>query len=132
MVLVLVFKLKERWYDKDIIPLFILNSDDTIRKDPFFYRCDGGLCFDYINELEPITTMKESAIDDSIAINIDGVTYYGLGEAIPVEPDESVIEYVEVPAGSDGAMITAFARLEEGKMIVCLVDGEWYQFHSND
>ena len=39
------------------------------------------------------------------------VTYYGLGEAVPVEPDESVIEYVEVPVGSNGALITAFARL---------------------
>lgn len=38
--------------DKAIIPEIILNSDDTIRKDPFFYRCDGGLCFDYIKEIE--------------------------------------------------------------------------------
>lgn len=76
--------------DKDVIPLFILNSDDTIRKDPFFYKCDGGLCFDYIKGLEPDTTIEASAVDDYIAINIDGVTYYGLGEAIPVEPDESV------------------------------------------
>ena len=38
--------------DQDVVPLFILNSDDTIRKDPFFYRCGGGLCFDYIKEIE--------------------------------------------------------------------------------
>ncbi len=38
--------------DKDIIPVFILNSDNAIRKDPFFYRCDGVLCFDYLNECE--------------------------------------------------------------------------------
>ena len=37
--------------DKAIIPEIILNSDDTIRKDPFFYKCDGGLCFDYIKEI---------------------------------------------------------------------------------
>jgi len=50
------YSLKIRYIDcddKDIIPLFLLNSDDTIRKDPFFYRCDGGLCFDYIKGLEP-------------------------------------------------------------------------------
>lgn len=41
--------------DKAIIPEIILNSDDTIRKDPFFYRCDGGLCFDYIKEIESRT-----------------------------------------------------------------------------
>lgn len=67
--------------------------------------------------------------DGAIAICIDGVTYYGIGEPIPVEPDKSAIEYVEIPAGG-GATITAFARLEEGKRIVCLIDGEWYQFHS--
>ena len=38
--------------DKDVIPVFILNSDNTICKDPFFYRCDGGLCFDYLKECE--------------------------------------------------------------------------------
>nr|WP_317412144.1 hypothetical protein [uncultured Solibaculum sp.] len=41
--------------DKTIIPVFILNSDDSIRKDPFGYRCDGGLCFDYIKEIESRT-----------------------------------------------------------------------------
>ncbi len=37
---------------EDLIPLFIMNSDTTIRKDPFFYSCEGGLCFDYIKGLE--------------------------------------------------------------------------------
>lgn len=31
---------------------FILNTAGTIRSDPFFYRCDGGLCFAYLAELE--------------------------------------------------------------------------------
>lgn len=34
------------------IESFIINSSDTIRKDPFFYRCDGGLCYDYLKGLE--------------------------------------------------------------------------------
>ena len=34
------------------IESFVINSVDTIRKDPFFYRCDGDLCFDYLKELE--------------------------------------------------------------------------------
>lgn len=37
--------------DKEI-ESFILNSDDTIRDDPFSYWCDGGLCYEYIKELE--------------------------------------------------------------------------------
>ena len=31
---------------------FILNSKDTIRKDPFFYKCNDELCFEYIKKLE--------------------------------------------------------------------------------
>jgi hypothetical protein len=31
---------------------FIINSANTIRDDPFFYRCNGDLCFDYLKELE--------------------------------------------------------------------------------
>lgn len=38
--------------DRDVVPLFFMNSDNTIRKDPFFYRCEGGLGFDYLKELE--------------------------------------------------------------------------------
>lgn len=38
--------------DKNVIPVFILNSDNTIHKDPFFYSCDDGLCFEYIKNLE--------------------------------------------------------------------------------
>ena len=34
------------------IESFIINSSNTIRKDPFFYRCNGDLCFDYLKELE--------------------------------------------------------------------------------
>ncbi|MCM1049502.1 MAG: hypothetical protein NC433_13880 [Clostridiales bacterium] len=35
-----------------IIDSFIINSAGTIRDDPFFYRCDEILCFDYLKELE--------------------------------------------------------------------------------
>lgn len=34
------------------IDSFVINSANTIRDDPFFYRCNGGLCFDYLKELE--------------------------------------------------------------------------------
>lgn len=38
--------------DKEVISTFILNGDDCIRKDPFFYSCDGDLCYDYLKSLE--------------------------------------------------------------------------------
>ena len=31
---------------------FILNSKQTIRKDPFFYKSNDELCFEYIKKLE--------------------------------------------------------------------------------
>ena len=43
--------------------------------------------------------------------------------------DEGVIEYVEIPLdGGAVGTVEAFARLEEGKMIVCLINHEWYEF----
>ena len=38
--------------DKAVAPIFFINSDSVIRKDPFFYHCDGGLCVEYLTELE--------------------------------------------------------------------------------
>ena len=38
--------------NKKIRLIIAINSSNTIRKDPFFYRCDGNLCFDYLKELE--------------------------------------------------------------------------------
>ncbi len=35
-----------------VIDSFIINSSNTIRDDPFFYRCDEDLCFDYLKGLE--------------------------------------------------------------------------------
>ena len=72
----------------------------------------------------PGVAAAEESEEKAIQICIDGVDYFGPGPAVPVEPDESAIEYIEIPAGGD-ATITAFARLEEGKLIVCCIDGEW-------
>ena len=46
------FSLTLKNVDGKTIDSFIVNSDDTIRDDPFFYRCDGGLCFEYLKSLE--------------------------------------------------------------------------------
>lgn len=62
---------------------------------------------------------------EELKICIDNIFYHNTGIEVPVEPDESVIEYVEIPVGG-GASITAFARVENG--LVCQIDSEWYQF----
>ncbi len=46
------FKMRFMGKNEKVIDSFIINSPDTIRDDPFFYRCDGSLCFDYLKELE--------------------------------------------------------------------------------
>ena len=51
--------------------------------------------------------------------------------ARPVD-DSIQIEYVEIPVGGAGASgtITAFARIEEGKTLACLIGEKWYLFQS--
>ena len=87
-------------------------------------------------EIKGVTVRISSQVEpaeggERPAIGLDGVTYYSTGRAVPVEPDESAVEYVEIPAGggTDG-MITAYARLEEGGLLVCRIDGEWYEFQA--
>ena len=46
------FSLTFKDADGKTLDSFIVNSDDTIRDDPFFYRCEGGLCFEYLKSLE--------------------------------------------------------------------------------
>ena len=46
------FSLTFKDADGKTLDSFIVNSDDTIRDNPFFYRCDGGLCFEYLKSLE--------------------------------------------------------------------------------
>ncbi len=118
---------------KTIIPILFINSDTTIRKDPFFYTCDGGLCIDFLEELEAQIANTENdnsaPTDERIKICIDKVYYVNTGIEVPVEPDESVIEYVEIPVGGE-TTIKAFARMQEGNdtYLVCLIGNEWYKF----
>ena len=70
-------------------------------------------------------------------VKIDGIVYYNTKKTISVDPDESVIVNEELPlAGSlSGEKITAYAFIHEeklGDILVCLVNGEWYQFVETD
>lgn len=38
--------------EKALAPPFCLNGEGVIRKDPFFYRCDGGLPFGELHAME--------------------------------------------------------------------------------
>ncbi len=66
---------------------------------------------------------------EGVKIGIDNITYVCTGMQVPIEPDESAIEYVEIPVKGNSD-ITAFARIHEDNedYLVCLIGEEWYKF----
>lgn len=66
---------------------------------------------------------------EGVKIGIDNITYVCTGMEVPIEPDESMIEYVEIPVGGDST-ISAFARINEDNedYLVCLIRDEWFKF----
>lgn len=123
---------------EQVINEFCLDNGYTAQSVDCLEGGDGCYVYELIvsrNECSKRITLTIEKMDNgwevtnqySPAICIDDVTYYDTGKTVSVEPDESVIEHVEIPAGAQGT-ITAFARLEEGTMIVCLINGEWIEF----
>lgn len=79
----------------------------------------------------------EKAKDGDKTVKIEGIVYYNTKKAVPVEPDESVVVKEELPLeGSlSGEKITAYAFMNDdqpGDTLVCLIDGEWYQFAATE
>ena len=75
--------------------------------------------------------------DGDTTVKIEGIVYYNTKKTIPAEPDESVIVNEELPLNGSvsGEKITAYAFIREetlGDILVCLVNGEWYQFAETD
>lgn len=66
---------------------------------------------------------------EGVKIGIDNITYVCTGIQVPIEPDESVIEYVEIPV-EGSSDITAFARISDSgeDYLICLIGEEWYKF----
>ena len=76
--------------------------------------------------------------DYPATINVNGINYYSTNNAVPVEVDDSVIQYTAsyaedgVPKKDGEANFnrdtgTPYAVLEDG-MVVVLVDNEWTEF----
>ena len=66
-------------------------------------------------------------------IQIGETVYYNTKEAVPVEPDESVVVYAEPAEDSTSPndVITGYAIINAGdadEMLVGCIDGEWYKF----
>lgn len=62
------------------------------------------------------------------AIGVDGTVYYNTGNAVPTGPDESAVQYVEMPEGAGKPDVPAYVLLERGALLLGLVGGEWYEF----
>ena len=83
---------------------------------------------------------KSNAGDYPAAIMVNGVNYYSTNKAVPVEVDESIIQYTTSYAENgvpqkDGE--TKFNRdlgtpyaVIEGNLVVVLIDNEWIEFKS--
>ena len=70
-------------------------------------------------------------------VKIEGVVYYNTKRVISVEPDESVVVNEELPLNGSisDEKITAYAFINDeklGEILVCLIDGGWYQFVETD
>lgn len=63
------------------------------------------------------------------AVRIADAVYADTGKAVPVEPDESAVVHTEFFT-DDGTKITAYAILEDGRLLVCLIDNEWIEFQA--
>lgn len=87
---------------------------------------NAGLTHFTMDDWEISPAGEEIVSPIGMKIILDDVTYRCTGREVPVEPDESVVEYVEIPMGTSGT-ISAFARLEGGKL-VCLMNEEWVEF----
>jgi len=75
--------------------------------------------------------------DGDTTVKIEGIVYYNTKKAISLEPDESIIVNEEIPLNGSlsGEKITAYAFISDeklGDILVCLVDGTWYQFVETD
>ena len=70
-------------------------------------------------------------------VKIEGVVYYNTKRVISVEPDERVVVNEELPlnGSTSDEKITAYAFINDeklGEILVCLIDGAWYQFVETD
>ena len=75
--------------------------------------------------------------DGDTTVKIEGVVYYNTKRVISAEPDERVIVNEELPLNGSisDEKITAYAFINDeksGEILVCLIDGEWYQFVETD
>ncbi len=75
--------------------------------------------------------------DGDTTVKIEGIVYYNTKINITVTPDERVIVNEELPlnGSTSGETITAYAFIRDetlGDILVCRVNGEWYQFVETD
>lgn len=98
------------------IDSFVINSADTIRDDPFFYRCNGGLCYDYLKELETTACADENNGDPDSYIEQDSLSLNDRGAELLNMTDKELIDWlkehdVEIPNDYEDELAwTEFAR----------------------
>lgn len=138
---------------------FILNSSDTIRKDPFFYTdVDGGLCYEYLEDFIVVSNRqeddKEDVTDEGMSsepemqtegiadypamLRVKGLLYYDSGEISDAlrcgMMDGQVTSSVDgVPMEDDQSNFGSGYGYQYGiDTIEVCIDQEWHIFISYD
>ncbi len=123
-----------------IIPVLMINSESTIRKDPFFYITDRALCMDLLEEIEALEDTYYTVTDIVVDSENNQITYLEVTDVFIVNAmpyNATGKSFGEVIFGeevkglvfplSDERIITAWAPISEGTIGV-YIDGEWFEY----
>ena len=117
--------------DRFSIPLEKMEASPEPRPGDRVEVCYAGS----IRETYPATLggiqwvrVADKRSEKGCAIGVDGTVYYNTGNAVPTGPDESAVQYVEMPEGAGEPDVPAYVLLERGALLLGLVGGEWYEF----
>lgn len=117
--------------DRFSIPLEKMEASPEPRPGDRVEVCYAGS----IHETYPATLggirwvrVADKRSEKGCAIGVDGTVYYNTGNAVPTGPDESAVQYVEMPEGAGEPDVPAYVLLERGALLLGLVGGEWYEF----
>lgn len=111
----------------NVIDRFIINSHDTIRKDPFFYHDESdSLCVDYIEDKMIMDGESEITGPQSfLATVLEETTTYMIVEPAEGEPERDIDKKIRIEYGTDHQDYL----FGTGRKVVIYFDGE---IHTND
>lgn len=108
-------------------------NESSTMEDVWFIDDSTKLIVNYHNNDDKVAVCSIVRVDktngNKMEICIDNIFYVNTEIEVPIEPDESTIEHVEIPVGG-GSTIKAFAKIHDNNedYLVCLIGDEWFKF----